>query len=268
MKNQAGLVDWISREERKTNFLLGDDSINYPKQITEYSVASGNAYYHIESMIDWIQQAEPNWSPHLNLVATTNVGGGFSFCNAYYRRNMGEMVFLASSPNCPNAAYSTIIRHEFGHAFLESLGFQEGEIEDFFGFHEGVADTVAALSFDTYCMGLDFDGDGAGCYRDYSNLPYERPYVWPAGMEYGPHQRGMPLAASFWELRMALGGKYFLEVGRTIAQNLFVTAIMQNKNGLTPQIGLDVERVDAEIYHGAHQNLIRKTFGARGLYPR
>ncbi len=257
----------------KQNFILADESMAYGQGVTEYTLASANAYVHTQQTIEWIRAVDPIWEPRRNqniprLSVTTNINS--TLCNAYYDSNLNQMLFIKSTnlfEECPNTAYSTIIRHELGHAFVTTLRNLVPEPNDFPGFHEGVADTLSILSLDTHCAGLDFAGNGTGCFRDYS----QNFYRWPV-QNSSSHIRGMALAGAFWDLQVALKGMYNNnpQQGLEVSRNLFIKAMQRNDTGYDPGIGDDVLEADRELYpqvqrYSTHADLIRSIFSARGL---
>jgi len=75
-------------------------------------------------------------------------------------------------------------------------------LEDITGFHEGMADSLAAVFFQTHCIGKDFYGAHTGCVRDLNDL-----YVYPVDSN-SSHTRGRALSGAFWDLNLLLLEKY------------------------------------------------------------
>jgi len=139
-------------------------------------------------------------------------------------------------------------------------GLDERTSQDYRGFHEGVADSFSILSLDTACSGLDFSGDGTGCFRDFENNHYR----YPVDNE-DPHIRGMPLAAAFWKLQVALKKRYGVEEGLSRSQNLFLRTMLINDSGYDLSIAQDLLFIDAELYRGENSYMIVTIFKELGL---
>jgi len=87
------------------DFFLADNSIEYPKGWTENTIASSNAFHHVEASIRWVREVFPNWLPPSNLVVTANTR--MARCNAFYSRSVHEITLLEATEGfCPNASYS------------------------------------------------------------------------------------------------------------------------------------------------------------------
>lgn len=225
----------------------------------EFFVASAETFFHTAQSLDWIRQAKPDWQPPSGLVALTNIDF-LNLCNAFYSASTNQMIFLTSQNDCANTAYSTVIRHEFGHAFVMTLPVDESS-EDYYGFHEGVADALSILSLDTSCVGLDFFGSGSGCVRDVESTSV----VWPV-LHGSAHERGLVIPAAFWHLRNLLVDRYDLELGKSIVQHLFIDGMLRNNfKGLSQGIGGDVIAADLHLYGGMHTSEILLAFGSRNL---
>ena len=169
-------------------------------------------------------------------------------------------LFSRGSAQCTNGASPTIVRHELGHAFASALPLLDpNTAADYSGFQEGVADAVAALSMATPCLGRDFLGAGAGCFRDLT-----APHLLYPVANNDPHLRGLPLAASFWDLYTYLGAN---PQAQMIVSALFLNALWVNQTGLDPRIYLDVQRADLVLFSGRHRRLIHAAFARHHLVP-
>jgi len=250
---------WPDPKSKSVDFFLADKSIEVPDHWTIETISSSNAYHHVEASISWIRDVFPYWAPPPNLLVTPNTR--MARCNAFYSRSVNEIVLLeATEGYCPNASYSSIVRHELGHAFVMTLNLSEYTSNDYWGFHEGVADALSALSLDASCSGLDFRGDDTGCYRDFSNV-YQR---FPVNSE-DPHLRGMPLVGAFWELQVALKKRYGIAKGLKISKNLFLYTMAMNDTGYDYGIAQDLLLVDSKLYRGANSYLIVTIFKEKNL---
>ncbi len=141
------------------------------------------------------------------------------------------------TPDCPNSAYSTIVAHEYGHfVAYHLLGVQE---YDFLTstFHEGFADALAHLTFDTIVYGQDNYGCGLHVRTPYDPFPpikIEYPICW----HHPPHVRGMLLSALWLDIRNELGFSNTQTLYRGWILLAQVPAMASGLCGLTPPVGM------------------------------
>lgn len=225
-------------------------------------IAGSMAHYHTIETSNWFK-AYGAWEvPPVKEI----VNLAFS-CESFYDNETGTMAFGREGDynawHCPNTAYASVIRHEYGHAFLHSVlsAFDyvgnDSVLEDYKGYQEGVADTVAALSLDDSCVGIDLFGNDTGCLRD-----VEEDFVYP--VLGNSHDRGRVLSGAFWDLQKALIDKYGRS-GSEMADILFIQSIITNEFGLSPEIRQKVIQRDIVNYDGADIDLINSVFEAHGL---
>lgn len=245
--------------ESRLSFLLGDMHEQGP---TEYSAAAGNAYVHTKASIEWIRSFLEQWDMEglPGLSALTNVS--LFSCNAFYSPSLNRMLFMASQGDCSNTSYSTVNRHEFGHAYVTTLPLHDDpdQLEDYAGFHEGMADTLSALSLDTPCIALDLSGENTGCLRDLEESDAIYPIDDPS-----PHVRGRPLSAAYWKLHQMLKAEY-ADDGLKYSKQLFLQASQLNTTGLSRKIGQDVLDANEILFDDPLIDaMIISAFSAHGL---
>ena len=232
-------------------------------------VAMANAYSHLTATEDWIQGSLPDWEKP-DSVAFVNLDS--VECNAFVYMGTSIMNFGLATEDCPNTAYSSVVRHEYGHVWIETFwpvdqedptAWAEGV--DIAGFHEGVSDTLAALSMDTPCMGKGFFAPGeCGRRIDEPDVGY------PLDMLEYPdaHHRGKALSGAFWDLRTLLVDLYGETEGREVAKDLFLHAVYRAGiagTGLSYHLVEHAVDVDYELHQGDHEALILDAFGRHGL---
>jgi len=244
------------------NIQLGSDRTG---AVTTETLAAGNTYVHMAEEFAWIRSFDElsnfQFLPAFNSV--TNVP--MMPCNAFYSREYNRLVLMAGRGQCPNTAYSTIIRHEGGHAFLFSLGIADPTlVDDFYSLHEGVSDTIAALSLDDPCIGNDLFGLKSGCGRNIAATNYQ----WQPGAQDEPHTEGLAFAGAFWKIHSELKQRFGQLEGSEISKSLFLKSVLliaEHHTGLNPAMTVDVLEADFLLYNGAHQELIIQSFAAHNL---
>lgn len=143
----------------------------------------------------------------------------------------GCLRFEPGSSTCANPAYSTIITHEYGHFIAYHLLGIEVNF-DSSSFHEGFADVLAFLVFDTEIFGQDSKGCGQHSREPLVTDPDFA--VCPSLWWCSPHQIGELLGALWLDIRN--------EVGQTVTEDLFFDWMMlaqvpgddQGECGLSP----------------------------------
>ena len=116
---------------------------------TEQTTAYANAHVGVGVTWEYYRSrlgSEPSWLDDTVLALTNSV----LTCNGLYNIAANAIVFSKKvvDPICANHAYSTIASHEYAHSIMfrmSNIGWVEGQKS----FHEGFADTVAHLVFDT-----------------------------------------------------------------------------------------------------------------------
>jgi hypothetical protein len=111
----------------------------------------------------------------------------------------------------PYMAYSTVIAHEYGHFILYHLF----DNDDYGGFHEGFADTLAHIVYDTRYIGEDAGGCGT-FIRD----PVDQNRTYPECTAGFGHERGMVLSKVWLNLLGNLRDTYGHSQGYEITRDL------------------------------------------------
>ncbi len=166
-----------------------------------------NAFIHTTGIHDFYRSRSGTWDlVDVSLPVNVQVTGT---CNAFW--NGSSTNFFPPGGGCVNTAYSDVIRHEYGHFVVQSLGLGQG------GFGEGFADTGAILSLDSGpILGRDFSGAGTFVRN-----------VQTANQQYpcsnaDPHVCGQVLGGVWWGIRGAMGTFYGSANGLARTQQLFV----------------------------------------------
>lgn len=247
--------------------IIYDPTIPYYRVLVkgsnEHELATINAYYQALQAEKWMTQKELITPPNITIRANF-----YPFCNAGFIPEL-NWVILGIKSNwthnnqtvpCANTAYSTIVQHEYGHSFLNSIiGFPvPPSFQDPNAYHEAIADSFSALSLKTACMGEDLFGPDSGCTRNLTEK-----FVYPVKSN-DVYNRSRPLSSALWELRTELVKKYG-EQGDDIMHVLFVETVKTNKDGLHPNITQVMLQKDQEFFAGKNKDLIESTFRAYGL---
>lgn len=227
-------------------------------------IATFNAYYHTLKAEQWATQ-RGLW-PATRVEVHANF---FPFCNAQFFPVIDWILLGQESTwtvnnqtvRCANTGYSTIVQHEYGHAFLNSIiGYPiPASFEDPNAYHEGIADTFSGFSLNEPCLGEDLFGVGSGCFRNIDD-----DFVYPVNST-NVHDRGRPLSGAFWDMRKQLIQEKGYRAGSEIAHTLFVETAKAHTLGLGPSIRNILLEQDTIHYNSRHHQIINNTFSAHGL---
>jgi len=181
----------------------------------EYDTAQVNAFVGVQRTHKWIADLQPgypgldkNVNAYVNLPTNCTLGPA---CQAFYDTETEDLEFTASGCGCNNAAYSTNVSHEYGHFIVDQRiptfpGWQENL--EFTSFHEGAADTISALVWDTELKGLDLVSGYPLRNLDVPNVKLGQcltgsvPWFMDCAALCGlPECKGLAMAGAFWDLR-------------------------------------------------------------------
>ena len=223
-----------------------------------------NAYYHVLKAEEW------STSDNLWNATTIQVRANFfPFCNAQFMPQINWIMTGKASTwvvnnqtvPCANTGFSTVVQHEYGHAFLNSIiGYPiPSTFIDSYAYHEAIADTLSSFSLDTPCMGEDLFGPGSGCTRNLDNDS-----IYPVNSS-DLYKRSAPLSGAFWDLRKELINRLGKQKGSETARMLFIETIKSYKEGLSPSIREALLQIDTDNFKSANIEIINEVFSAHGL---
>lgn len=172
-------------------------------QFGEYSTAQATAYAVAQTTHDWFKGLQPTCTaidePIELILNAPSVGS----CNMQYYPHVNEIRGTGSfETTCRNPAFSTFLSHEYGHFIATEIVpirtyLACGVLLNNLDFHEGVADTIASLSWGTECIFYDFEVPNA-CAR---NVDLNWPFAPCIATGY---QAGLAIASAFWDTRKNL----------------------------------------------------------------
>jgi hypothetical protein len=152
--------------------------------------AHTNAHYHLTRARAWLAARGIPFPPAGGPVtARVNLPG---VCNAYYDGITGTLNFYQAGGGCINAAYDTVIIHEYAHAVDDAIG----GITDR-GLSEGWGDLLAAYVTGQPRVGEGFFGDD----RDVRSADNTRRYQEGDAI----HNQGQSWSGFAWDLRSRVG---------------------------------------------------------------
>lgn len=287
--NQAGPTSELSLTQTAGTFFnfttATGNAFNMGK--TEFQTAEVSTFLYLSKVFEYAVQQTQSWNPPLDLeIWSTQVNKTTAapVCNTDFGAYGTGTIFLWKERTCSvddpsghatvrNAAYSTIIYHEFGHHFSKyTAGLINAYTDEF------VADIMSAF----YRNGSDNPGDPilgkdlftnrqgvtAPTYgRDISEL-----WFFPLSSGDG-HDPGRPFSGSFWSLRSSLMAAEGSAQGADTAQKLFFEMLrLWRSSGtqpaLGPQVFLDVLQADVNKFPGnSHLTQIEQAFGSHGIVP-
>ncbi len=180
---------------------------------TGFELAQSTCYWGIHSVHEWVRSVLGDL-PELDVLdavtAMVNIGG---VCGATHFEN--TLQFRVGS-GCANAAYSTVIAHEWGHAL--DLAF--GGTSRTQGLSEGSADIVAAFWSGQPIIGHDFSGPGQHASTVANNATYP-----PSG---STHQQGQVWSGFCWDVREGLRAALGAVAGTAQAERIVLAAMVAN----------------------------------------
>ena len=207
---------------------------------SQYLTAQVNGFIHTGLIHNFIRD-RTSWNG-MDLVCTTNVNVSGS-CNAYF--DGGSINFYRAGGGCNNAAYTTVVAHEYGHYIVARQGLSQGS------FGEGYGDCAAELLYDTGTIAEHFYTNG-NPIRDNDNTIV----TYPCNGEI--HYCGQVLGGVWWHMRENFGATYGSGPGLDEVRQLFVdwtivTTGGSGNNGAYPGTAIEVLTLDdndGDIYNG------------------
>ncbi len=187
-----------------------------PVYYDSYEVAQVNGYHHTGLVHDWVSTRLAGALPMLDsFTVPVYVNLPQSACNAYFDLYDGSLNFFREGTSggmeCINAAYDTIIYHEYGH-YVDALS----PLADGGDLGEGFGDMLAS-----YVSGQPLIGE---------NLDDQSPFLRTADNDYRYppdgfgeiHDLGQAWAGFAWHLRANLIARLGLAAGRQVAEDLVI----------------------------------------------
>jgi hypothetical protein len=166
---------------------------------------------------------------------------------------------------CVNAAYSTVVVHEFGHHFTREvqIAIQDRNWGTPMAKKEGSADVFTTFLTDQSIIAQDFWGQGTIIRNLDPNI------VFPNGVL--PHGVGLALGGSFWDLRTSLEAAYGY-IGELVSENFYTDYVetefmdVDPLKELTEKAGEIVLQSDQVRYGGFYKQFIINAFLPHNLY--
>jgi hypothetical protein len=221
----------------------------------ELNTAQINGLIHTQLVYDFVKAINPNY-PGVDIQIPCNVNIN-NTCNAYYSNR--TINFYRAGGGCVNTCYSTVVYHEYGH-FIVDMGHPNARGD----YHEGMADTTAALLTVDPCLAIEFQGVGTGCLRNAVN---DRQYPCSGGA----HFCGQVLSGAFWQTWLEMRNRYANNPQYALerVREWYLNSILLRPTGISPQITIDVLTLDdddGDIYNGTpHYPQIATGFARHNL---
>ncbi|MGE3165949.1 MAG: dockerin type I repeat-containing protein [Planctomycetota bacterium] len=222
---------------------------------TDEATAEVSAYHALARSLAFIESLAPGFAPaQVPVDAFVNQPGQ---CYAFYSPLFAAMYFTPAGAGCPNAAYSTVVAHEYFHHLAFGLGGVYSE-----PYEEAMADVFAAYAFDTSVVGASFFGLGADLRPLDGNAQFPDPSP-------DPTVEGLPLAQAFWDLRLNLMADVGPVAGAELAAQLWLSSVLVgdgevSTSVLTQLLLLDDD--DGNLANGTpHGPSILAAFAAHGF---
>ncbi len=153
---------------------------NQGQGYVEWEMAVANAYLAATNTHDWYQMADPSAleldDPNLPVVVNLAYAGCLALHSLVPYQHLRFGVAYEDEPvSCFNAAFSTVVSHEYGHVIMyRLLPWFRKDTPDKYSFAEGFADTTAALHWNTACLaeGWKYGDNRPRCLRNAAAAMY------------------------------------------------------------------------------------------------
>ncbi len=177
---------------------------------SEPATAQVNAFIHASEARVFYRSRQPGFVElDESIACKVNLGSGHD-CSAGFDPVDVSLIFTRSTDVCPNAAYSTVVTHEYGHYIVHhlELPLPQG------AFGEGFSDALSLLIHEDPVIGRGFMGPGT-LVRDIvaANAQY------PCGK--GDHACGQVLAGVWWDMKNRMKESIGPGAGLAQTQQLF-----------------------------------------------
>ncbi|MBI1848913.1 MAG: hypothetical protein HYR85_01075, partial [Planctomycetes bacterium] len=179
------------------------------------STSQVDAYFHANRAHDEIRATTGISSIDTVLNANVNLP---QTCNSYYSHQTRSINLYEGGDGCRNAAYDTVVIHEYGHFFDDMTG---GIVD--WGLSEGLSDMVATFITGQPLVGESFYMDGRPVRNADNQATYPADRCWT---EY--HCIGEVFSGFAWHTRENLMATLGFDDGATLASRLFFSAIAMN----------------------------------------
>ena len=218
--------------KRPINLIFGASGEMETAQTSAYFWT--NATYQLaRSILDPLEAA-----PFANLNVNVNID---NTCDAFWSTASSSINFFKAGDGCPNAAYSDVVAHEYGHG----VDHWRGGILDG-GYSEGFGDVMALLLTRQSCYGRDFVGAGT-CLRSAAEVN-----LWPPGIFAGVHDKGKPYAQFVWQLVQELKKTSSEEESFRLVERLVLAAAATNPADILEAVRLSflADDTDGNLANG------------------
>jgi len=223
-----------------------------------------NAYYHANHLIEYLKTLDPNFPENKALFPVSITVHNTAESTKSYWLN-GDGISLGEGDKVEYqdfAQYSDIIYHEVTHVVTDSIyesspSSNPVRFTQFDAMHEAFSDYWACtINDDSQVADGGFWSQGA--LRDLENDLHYR-------LNYGKelYESSLILSGAMWNLRKELRRRYG-EQGIVVANTLFLLATYAEPVTYLDFL-LDVLAVDEVKYNRAYRDLIKDSFGRKGI---
>jgi beta propeller repeat protein len=229
-------------------------------------VAQVNGYHHTTFVHDWVSTRLGGALPLLDsFTVPVYVNRTTSACNAYFDPYDGSINFYRQGERpslgitCINAAYDTIIYHEYGH-YVDAVG----PLDSGGALGEGLGDMLATYVSGQPLIGENFDDQGL-LLRTADN-----DYQYPADGRGEIHDVGQAWAGFAWHLRENLIASLGFTAGRQAAEDLVVPIFVVDPYSIPDAVWEVVllDDADGDLSNGTpHLTEIADAASQHALFP-
>lgn len=237
------------------------DSTGKTAAATDDQIRALDAYMSAHRINKFVRrQISPSEVAFLDRVTPVkiNVAGN---CNAFYSGADRSVNLFAAGNGCANLAIvNDVLYHEWGHALDDNTGRQVGITDG--AFSEGIGDILSSYYTNSPNMAPGFFVNSDRGIRQLQNQK-----KYPNDVTNEVHADGLIIGGAFWDLHVALVGRYGNVKGSYMAENYFLRHL------LTTDAFMDsyraVVRLDDDDGNpntpSPNECLINKAFATHGL---
>ncbi len=268
---------WIeTRDIESPDFDVPATGTEFKFPASDRRFLSVNAYFWLDRLIDYLRQFNlPAFNDAVDAQRiAVDAQGVQGDDNSHFTTDLNGRPYLAfGEGGVPDAADAHVVVHEYGHAlhfFMNTDQNQRGSEEGFGDFLGGAwLDRFNALQFQREAV-FPWDNNLGDRYSEDRFFSTTRKFSDPGFSSLGKHTKGSILAATLWDLFLALGGGSSVADDRVVAADRVVHLYLEMLVLLADEssyleIGRALVQSDVALNGGANQAAITTAFANRGL---
>ena len=236
-----------------------DGSYNYlPFGTDDMAFNQVNAYYLAHKFVaDWF--VSPGWGaalPPLGIRIHTDVSGGDVI--GQYEGGYAALFPVDVGDSLKHTAKDAdIVRHEVAHTVLIPSFPHSGNADEYYAFHEGMANYYAYLAGPNASLGEWVASPGGVFDMTLGNNDATFYHMNRFIFLNGPYEKGRILTGALRTIRQSIG---------TAMEELVAAAACYPAPAGLREFADAIRRADIDLFEGSHLSLINSAFAARGSH--